>query len=400
MEHAHVAIRNVSKKFGGFKALDSVSLEIAQGSFTTLLGPSGCGKTTLLRSIAGFYQIDDGEILIDDRVINNVPSHLRNAIMVFQDYALFPHMTIRENITYGLRIRKMPKEEIDTRLAKTIQYLDIGMLLDRMPGQISGGQQQRVALARALIMEPEVLLLDEPLSNLDANLRNSIRAELRQLQQRLHITTIYVTHDQSEALAMSDSIAVLSAGKIMQVGSPAEIYYHPANTFVASFVGTVNFIEGEVIGEAAFGGDGAFLRVAVKGAATSTLTGTATSANGANSADILVDMRKFDDAARRSFLRSKKVLLVVRPESMKVIDDAHTRDSAVSSGGTPNSADTTNIFEGEVDHYIFEGSAIRYWLKALDSTIILDAFDPGEAGIRSGKLTFRIDPSKVHLIAL
>ena len=372
MEHAHVAIRNVSKKFGGFKALDSVSLEIAQGSFTTLLGPSGCGKTTLLRSIAGFYQIDDGEILIDDRVINNVPSHLRNAIMVFQDYALFPHMTIKENITYGLRIRKTSQDEIERRLAKTIQYLDIGMLLDRMPGQISGGQQQRVALARALIMEPEVLLLDEPLSNLDANLRNSIRAELRQLQQRLHITTIYVTHDQSEALAMSDSIAVLSAGRIMQVGSPAEIYYHPANKFVASFVGTVNFIEGEVAGVDAGGGTGTggeYVRVTAKGA------------------DILVDVRKFDSEARRAFSASKSVLLVVRPESMKVVDSSTPSDAA-------------NVFEGEVDHYIFEGSAIRYWIKALDSMIILDAFDPGESGVRSGNIKFRIDPSKVHLIAL
>ena len=168
MENAHVMLRNVSKKFGSFKALDNISLEIAQGSFTTLLGPSGCGKTTLLRSIAGFYQIDEGEILIDGKVINDLPSHLRNAIMVFQDYALFPHMSIRENITYGLRIKKMPQKEINERLERTIQYLDIGTLLDRMPGQISGGQQQRVALARALIMEPEVLLLDEPSSNLDA----------------------------------------------------------------------------------------------------------------------------------------------------------------------------------------------------------------------------------------
>jgi ABC-type spermidine/putrescine transport systems, ATPase components len=221
MEHAHVAIRNVSKKFGSFKALDNVSLEIAQGSFTTLLGPSGCGKTTLLRSIAGFYQIDGGEILIDDRVINNVPSHLRNAIMVFQDYALFPHMTIRENITYGLRIRKMPqRRDRDAGSRRRSTTSISGCCSTACRARSSGGQQQRVALARALIMEPEVLLLDEPLSNLDANLRNSIRAELRQLQQRLRITTIYVTHDQSEALAMSDSIAVLNAGKIMQIGSP------------------------------------------------------------------------------------------------------------------------------------------------------------------------------------
>jgi ABC-type Fe3+/spermidine/putrescine transport system ATPase subunit len=365
MEHPHVAIRNVTKTFGNFKALDSVSLEIAQGSFTTLLGPSGCGKTTLLRSIAGFYQIDEGEISIDGRVINSIPSHLRNAIMVFQDYALFPHMTIRENITYGLRIRKMPREEIERRLEKTVHYLDIGMLLDRMPGQISGGQQQRVALARALIMEPEVLLLDEPLSNLDANLRNAIRAELRQLQQRLRITTIYVTHDQAEALAMSDSIAVLNAGKIIQIGSPAEIYYHPANRFVASFVGTVNFIEGSITDI-----DEQHIHAEAKGL------------------PILIERRKFDAEAIGSLERSKKVLLVIRPESMKILDSAQAQK------------DAANIFQGEIDHYIFEGSNIRYWISALDSMIIVDMFDPGEADIRNGMVRFRIDPSKVHLIAL
>jgi ABC-type Fe3+/spermidine/putrescine transport system ATPase subunit len=363
MEYPHVAIRGVSKKFGNFKALDQVSLEIAQGSFTTLLGPSGCGKTTLLRSIAGFYQIDEGEILIDGRVMNDVPSHLRNAIMVFQDYALFPHMTIKENITYGLRIRKTPQEEMNRRLEKTVQYLDIGMLLDRMPGQISGGQQQRVALARALIMEPEVLLLDEPLSNLDANLRNAIRAELRQLQQRLRITTIYVTHDQSEALAMSDSIAVLNAGKITQIGTPSEIYYHPSNKFVASFVGTVNFIEGTIVDV-----DGQTIHAETKGL------------------PILIDREKFDEGTIKSLERSKKVLLVIRPESVKILDQAQK--------------ETTNIFQGEVDHYIFEGSNIRYWIRALDSMIIIDMFDPGETGVRNGMVRFRLDPSKVHLIAI
>ena len=365
MEHTHVAIRNVTKKFGNFKALDDVSLEIEHGSFTTLLGPSGCGKTTLLRSIAGFYQIDEGEIAINDRVINDVPSHLRNAIMVFQDYALFPHMTIRENITYGLRIRKTPQDEIEKRLNKTIQYLDIGMLLDRSPGQISGGQQQRVALARALIMEPEVLLLDEPLSNLDANLRNTIRAELRQLQKRLHITTIYVTHDQSEALAMSDSIAVLNAGKIMQIGSPSEIYYRPANKFVASFVGTVNFIEGTI-------------------SSMDELNIHITSKN----FSIDVERAKIDEASLQSMEKSKKVLLIIRPESMKIIDSPGAQ------------GDSTNVFHGEIDHYIFEGSNIRYWIKAMDSTIILDMFDPGESGIREGEVRFKIDPSKVHMIAV
>jgi ABC-type Fe3+/spermidine/putrescine transport system ATPase subunit len=365
MENAHVMLRNVSKKFGSFKALDNISLEIAQGSFTTLLGPSGCGKTTLLRSIAGFYQIDEGEILIDGKVINDLPSHLRNAIMVFQDYALFPHMSIRENITYGLRIKKMPQKEINERLERTIQYLDIGTLLDRMPGQISGGQQQRVALARALIMEPEVLLLDEPLSNLDANLRNSIRAELRQLQKRLNITTIYVTHDQSEALAMSDSIAVLNTGKIEQIGSPFDIYYHPANRFVASFVGTVNFIEGVIIDI-----DEQYIHVR------------------SDRIDIDVEGNKFKPEMLGKLEKSEKVLLVIRPESMKIIDMQNAQNSA------------SNIFQGQIDHFIFEGSNIRYWIKAFENTIIIDIFDPGEAGIKDGIISFWIDPSKIHLIPL
>jgi ABC-type Fe3+/spermidine/putrescine transport system ATPase subunit len=365
MESANVIIRNVSKSFGNYKALDNVSLEIAQGSFTTLLGPSGCGKTTLLRCIAGFYHIEEGEIYIDNQLINSVPSHLRNAIMVFQDYALFPHMTVKENITYGLRIRKLPQEEINYRLQKTIEYLDIKMLLDRTPGQISGGQQQRVALARALIMEPKVLLLDEPLSNLDANLRNAIRSELRQLQQRLKITTIYVTHDQAEALAMSDSIAVINEGRIIQIGSPTEIYYHPANKFVASFVGIANFIEGSIAGA-----DSEYFRIETKG-------GT-----------IFIKNSNFAPTSSRQFSIGSKVVLVIRPESLKILDAAHAPKG------------TINIFQGEVYHYIFEGSNIRYWIKALNSEIIIDMFDPGESGIKNGIIDFQVDPSKAHMILI
>ncbi len=213
MPDAHIRIVDVSKRFGAVEALKNVSLDIPRGSFTTFLGPSGCGKTTMLRTIAGFYKLKEGEIYFGDRLINDVPSHQRNAIMVFQDYALFPHMSIGENISYGLKIRKTPAEEIRKRVARTAEYLGIRGLEDRHPGEISGGQQQRVALARALIMEPEVLLLDEPLSNLDAKLRMSIRAELRQIQKNLDITTIYVTHDQAEALSLSDQIAVMSPGR-------------------------------------------------------------------------------------------------------------------------------------------------------------------------------------------
>ena len=246
MRDIHIRIRNLTKRFGDVVAVDKVSLEIERGSFTTFLGPSGCGKTTTLRLLAGFYSADEGEIFFGDRCVNEVPSHKRNATMVFQDYALFPHMTIFENVSYGLKIMKLQTKEIEERVEKTLKFLGLEGLRDRTPGMISGGQQQRAALARSLIMEPEVLLLDEPLSNLDAKLRVNIRAELRQIQKSLGITTVYVTHDQEEALAISDSIAVMNKGKVVQFGPPWEIYYRPKNTFVADFVGVANFIRGKV----------------------------------------------------------------------------------------------------------------------------------------------------------
>jgi len=376
MAEAHVTIRNLSKSFGKTKVLDNIFLEIEKGSFTTLLGPSGCGKTTLLRTIAGFYDVESGEILIGDRVINNVPSHLRNAVMVFQDYALFPHMNIRENITYGLKIRKTPVAEMDKKLQKTVAYLDIENLLDRTPGQISGGQQQRVALARALIMEPEVLLLDEPLSNLDAKLRVSIRAELRQIQQNLKITTVYVTHDQAEALAMSDTIAVMKNGKIMQVGSPSDVYYRPDNAFVASFVGTVNFIEGtvkfcseeKIEVEVASGDGSVVVRERPSGRA-----GVAAVGVGAVGTD------------RRARIPrpGEKITLSVRPESIAIVGDG---------------IDGENVFRGNIDNYIFEGSSIRYWVRALGKQILIDTFNPPENALHQGDVCFRIDPARIHLI--
>ncbi len=247
MPDVHIRIKNLTKKFGHVVAVDNVSLEIERGSFTTLLGPSGCGKTTILRLMAGFYNVDEGEIYFGDKCVNDVPSHQRNATMVFQDYALFPHMTIYENVSYGLRIMKLQAKEIEERVEKTLKFLGLEELRDRSPGMISGGQQQRAALARSLVMEPEVLLLDEPLSNLDAKLRVNIRAELRQIQKSLGITTTYVTHDQEEALAISDSIAVLNKGRVVQFGTPWEIYYKPKNMFVADFVGVANFIHGKVM---------------------------------------------------------------------------------------------------------------------------------------------------------
>jgi len=239
---AHVSICNIKKSYGSVVALHDISLDIPSGSFFTLLGPSGCGKTTLLRTIAGFHRQDQGSISIDNLEIDHTPVHLRDIGMVFQDYAIFPHLSVRQNIAFGLKQRKVPKRDSDTRLAEILHIVQLESLADRMPHELSGGQQQRVGLARALVTNPKVLLMDEPLSNLDAQLRVDLRHELRTIQQNLGITTIYVTHDQEEALEMSDYVCVMHKGVIQQSDTPWAIYHQPANRFVASFVGSNNFM--------------------------------------------------------------------------------------------------------------------------------------------------------------
>ncbi len=241
-----IALREVTKRFGAATAVDRVSLEIGDGELFTLLGPSGCGKTTLLRMIAGFSPVDGGDIRFGERRVDALPPYARNIGMVFQNYALWPHMTVRGNVTYGLRLRKLAAVEIGRRLAAGLAKVNLTGLEDRYPGQLSGGQQQRVALARALVLNPDILLLDEPLSNLDAKIRVQVRGEIRALQKDLGITTIYVTHDQEEALSLSDRVAVMRDGRVQQVASPKALYERPANRFVADFVGTNNFIPGVV----------------------------------------------------------------------------------------------------------------------------------------------------------
>ena len=241
-----VIIRDAVKRYGDFTALTGVSLNIKEGEFFTLLGPSGCGKTTLLRMIAGFNSIEGGDFYFGEKRINDVPAHKRDIGMVFQNYAIFPHLTVKENVAYGLKARKVGKQEMDTRVAEALELVQISHLADRKPNELYGGQQQRVALARAFVIEPSVLLMDEPLSNLDAKLRVQMRTVIKKLQRRLGITTIYVTHDQEEALAISDRIAVMKDGNIMQIGTPNEIYAKPQNPFVAGFIGTSNFLECEV----------------------------------------------------------------------------------------------------------------------------------------------------------
>ena len=241
-----VIIKNAVKRYGDFTALHGVSLNIEKGEFFTLLGPSGCGKTTLLRMIAGFNSIEGGDFYFGENRINDVPAHKRDIGMVFQNYAIFPHLTVEENVAYGLKARKVDKKEIDRRVKEALELVQIAPLASRKPSELSGGQQQRVALARAFVIEPSVLLMDEPLSNLDAKLRVQMRSIIKKLQRRLGITTIYVTHDQEEALAISDRIAVMNQGRVMQVGTPSEIYAKPENPFVAGFIGVSNFLNCDV----------------------------------------------------------------------------------------------------------------------------------------------------------
>ncbi|MCM3270241.1 ABC transporter ATP-binding protein [Paenibacillus elgii] len=243
-----IVFDHVTKYFGTHKAVNDAHFTINEGEFFTLLGPSGCGKTTLLRTIAGFYRQEEGGIYFGDKLINDVPTHQRNIGMVFQNYAIFPHMTVFENVCYGLKARNVPKKEMEQRAMEALEMVQLAHLRDRVPSDMSGGQQQRIALARAIVIRPGLLLMDEPLSNLDAKLRVKMRSDIRRLQKELNITTIYVTHDQEEALAVSDRIAVMSEGVIQQIASPEDIYSYPANKFVSNFIGTSNFIEGHCSG--------------------------------------------------------------------------------------------------------------------------------------------------------
>lgn len=244
---ATLKIANLVKRFASNVVIDDLNLEVADGEFLTLLGPSGCGKTTTLRAIAGLVEIDGGDIYFGNRRMNDVPPHKRSTAMVFQSYALFPHMTVRENIAFGLGMRKVPKNEQDTRVDEAMALVGLKGLADRKPRELSGGQQQRVALARAIVTRPDILLFDEPLSNLDAKLRERLRIEIRELQRRLNITSIYVTHDQAEALVISDRIAVMDKGRIEQIGDPFSIYRHPVSSFTAEFIGQANILEGKVV---------------------------------------------------------------------------------------------------------------------------------------------------------
>ncbi len=251
---ARVDLQHICKRYPEVTALDDVDIVIESGEFFTLLGPSGCGKTTLLRTIAGFNRQDSGRILIGSRPIDEIPPHRRDIGMVYQDYAIFPHMTVAANVGFGLKTRRRPSQEIAERVARALDLVQLRGQAERMPHQLSGGQQQRVALARALVINPQILLMDEPLSNLDAKLRVELRDDIRDLQQALRITTVYVTHDQEEALAISDRVCVMQGGRVHQIGNPQEIYARPATLFVAAFVGLMNMLP-DLLPSAAIGAD-------------------------------------------------------------------------------------------------------------------------------------------------
>ncbi len=342
---ADVRLVRISKRFGSTLAVDDVSLEVADGSFTTLLGPSGCGKTTTLRMIAGFYAPDEGDILIGGERVNDLPPYRRQTAMVFQEYALFPHMTVFENVAYGLRMRGVEPVEARRRVSDALDLVGLVRVTDTFPSRLSGGQQQRVALARALVVRPQVLLLDEPLSNLDAKLRVRVRTEIRLLQQRLGITAVYVTHDQEEALAVSDRVAVMNRGRIQQVASPLEIYHRPQNRFVADFVGLANFVEADAAGP----GRVRFGRHQLT---------VASSAAG-------------------------PVTLVLRPEAVQLRRER------------PPGVD--NVLAGRIAAMSFLGTLARYWVDVDGMRWIVDVPSPGDETM-SGDVFLEVPPERIHIL--
>ena len=316
-----VTLKNLSKFFGEVAAVNNVDLEIQQGEFFSLLGPSGCGKTTTLRMIAGFEFPTAGQVFFDNRDVTFLAPNRRNTGMVFQNYALFPHMTVFENVAFGPQARRVAKSEIKQRVRAALNLVELANFEDRKVTELSGGQQQRVAIARAIVIEPVILLLDEPLSNLDAKLRAETREELRALQRRLRITTIYVTHDQEEALALSDRLAVLNAGVCHQVGTPQEIYQRPCSRFVASFVGHSNILEGKIV---AIASDTAAAQIT-------------------SSWQI-----RFELNGRISFSAGERVTLGIRPENIKLTDGLDAR---------------SNAFEGIIKNVSYSGAFADFQIE-------------------------------------
>jgi len=332
---AFIKIENLLKKFGNMVAVNHVSLEVKKGEILTLLGPSGCGKTTTLRCIAGLEKPDEGDIIIDGQPMFSqgfVPSSQRGIGMVFQNYAVWPHLRVFDNIAYGLKLQKFPKTVIKEKVTEALESVGLSGLGRRYPGQLSGGQQQRVALARALVRNPKVLLLDEPLSNLDAKLRERMRFEIKSLVRRMNMTSVYVTHDQAEAMVISDRIAVMDSGNIVQVGAPEEIYKKPANRFVADFIGTTNFISGE-ISEVLQDRSLAYIQTEF-------------------GQKMLCRTHDLDLATT---VQNKKVNVSIRPEDIEVF--------------TNSVEDRDNLFKGIIMHRAYLGNFLYFFVN-VDSTMI------------------------------
>jgi ABC-type Fe3+/spermidine/putrescine transport system ATPase subunit len=350
---AEVRMVDVSKTFGVNAAVDRVSLSVPDGCFFTLLGPSGCGKTTTLRIVAGFYPPDRGEVYIGATYVNDLPPYRRHTAMVFQEYALFPHMTVVENVAYGLRMRHVAAPEIRRRVADALTLVGLSGVDRAFPARLSGGQQQRVALARALVVEPEVLLLDEPLSSLDAKLRVRVRTELRGLQRQLGKTVLYVTHDQEEALAISDRIAVMAGGRIQQVGTPVEIYHRPANRFVADFVGLANFLDAEVVGPQTVRAAGITMQIS------------------------------HDSVSGPEGSASRRRVVVLRPEAIRLHREA---------------IHGPNVVPGRITASSFLGTLARYWVQAGETTWVVDVPAPGDTVLLSGDVFLEIPQDRIHLL--
>jgi spermidine/putrescine ABC transporter ATP-binding subunit len=353
-----VELQDIYKSFGDVQVLKGISAEIDKGELLTFVGPSGCGKTTLLRIVGGFTKSNSGRVILDGEDITQLPPNMRNTKMVFQSYALFPHMTVANNIGFGLKLQKWPKKKIQERVDKLLSLVHMEGLGDRTIDRISGGQQQRVALARALALEPKVLLLDEPLSNLDANLRLVMREEIKRIQKRLQVTTIFVTHDQYEAMSISDRLLVLHQGVIQQIGSPTEIYEQPANEFIAGFVGYVNFLEGKID-------------------TVERETGTTSVSTKLGKVEITLERGDLEVGA--------KILLIIRPETVSLSTPERTREA--------------NIFHGYVDSSMYAGSLVKYVVDIGGGKMIVDQYNPRDAGLfKEGDKVAVMVPRNIHVL--
>jgi spermidine/putrescine transport system ATP-binding protein len=327
MENNVIELRQVSKSIHGQEILFDINLEVRNGEFLTLLGPSGCGKTTLLRLISGFEDPTTGTIFINGNSVEGLAPHLRHVHTVFQSYALFPHMTVYENVAFGLRCQKLPKKEIEERVNDVLKIVKLQKYAQRKPEQLSGGQQQRVAIARAVVNRPLVLLLDEPLSSLDYRLRKTMQIELKQLQRKLGITFIFVTHDQEEALSMSDRVVVMNEGGIEQVGTPRQVYEKPQNLTVAKFIGEVNIFESEIIGIAE------------------------------NKVTVNIQGMERTIKTPREFVVGQKALVLVRPEDLRVWDSSEVDD-------------THDMFPGVVEEVIYKGTTVDLMVRLNNNQLV------------------------------